>query len=114
MVGLVSPAATAALGDWLEHCKALNAASDNTLKAYQTDVLGFLAFISQHKAAPQGLALLSHITVSDMRAWMANERARGVGARSLARELSAVKSFYRWLADREGFEPTAVLLTRSP
>jgi integrase/recombinase XerC len=32
----------------------------------------------------------------------------------LARSLSAVKSFYRWLADREGFEPTAVLSTRSP
>jgi integrase/recombinase XerC len=28
--------------------------------------------------------------------------------------LSAVKSFYRWLAEREGFEPTAVLSTRAP
>jgi len=45
---------------------------------------------------------------------MAHERGRGVGARSLARQLSAVKTFYRWLADREGFEPTAVLLTRAP
>jgi integrase/recombinase XerC len=49
-----------------------------------------------------------------MRAWMAHERGRGVGARSLARSLSAVKSFYRWLAEREGFEPTAVLSTRAP
>jgi integrase/recombinase XerC len=45
---------------------------------------------------------------------MASERARGVGARSLARQLSAVKTFYRWLSEREGFEPTAVLSTRSP
>ena len=37
-----------------------------------------------------------------------------LGARSLARKLSAVKSFYRWLAEREGFEPTAVLSTRAP
>jgi len=49
-----------------------------------------------------------------MRAWMAHERGRGVAARSLARALSAVKSFYRWLAEREGFEPTAVLSTRAP
>ena len=114
MVGVASPAATAALGDWLEHCKALNGAAANTLKAYQTDVLGFLAFMTGHKAAPQGLGALAQITVSDMRAWMAHERGRGVGARSLARALSAVKSFYKWLAEREGFEPTAVLLTRSP
>jgi len=45
---------------------------------------------------------------------MANSRGAGVGPRSLARKLSAVKVFYRWLAAREGFEPTAVLLTRSP
>lgn len=67
-----------------------------------------------HKAAPQGLGALSIVSVSDMRSWMSHERGRGVGARSLARSLSAVKSFYKWLAEREGFEPTAVLLTRSP
>jgi len=32
----------------------------------------------------------------------------------MARKLSAVKAFYRWLSEREGFEPTAVLSTRSP
>ena len=49
-----------------------------------------------------------------MRAWMAHERGRGVAARSLARALSAVKSFYRWLSQREGFDATAVLSTRAP
>jgi integrase/recombinase XerC len=60
------------------------------------------------------LGALSKITISDMRAWMANSRSTDVGPRSLARKLSVVKVFYRWLAAREGFEPTAVLLTRSP
>jgi integrase/recombinase XerC len=49
-----------------------------------------------------------------MRAWMAQERARGVGARSLSRSLSAVKGFIGWLAEREGFDATAVLATRAP
>ena len=114
MAGLISPALTHALASWLEHCKALGGAADNTLKAYQSDVLGFLSFMTTHHAEAQGLAPLARITVSDMRAWMAHERGRGVGARSLARALSAVKTFYRWLAEREGFEPTAVLSTRSP
>ncbi len=99
---------------WLDHCRALNDASDNTLKAYQADVMGFLAFMTQHHGDAQGLGPIARITVSDMRAWMAHERGRGVGARSLARSLSAVKTFYRWLSEREGFEPTAVLSTRSP
>ena len=111
---MISPALTDALAKWLDHCRALGNAAENTLKAYDADVTGFLAFMSQHHGGQQGLGPLASITVSDMRAWMASERARGVGARTLARSLSAVKTFYRWLSEREGFEPTAVLSTRSP
>jgi len=111
---MIAPALTHALASWLDHCRALGGAAENTVKAYQSDVLGFLAFMTQHHGAAQGLGPLSKITVSDMRAWMASERTRGVGARSLARQLSAVKTFYRWLSEREGVEPTAVLSTRSP
>ena len=60
------------------------------------------------------MAALERITVTDMRAWMAQARGAGISSRSLARKLSAVKSFYRWLAEREGFDPTAVLAARSP
>ncbi|MCF2906407.1 tyrosine recombinase XerC [Octadecabacter sp. CECT 8868] len=111
---MVSPALSRALADWLDHQRALKGAAQNTLTAYQTDVLGFLSFMTQHHGEAQGLGPISKIAVTDMRSWMAHERGRGVSARSLARSLSAVKSFYRWLADREGFEPTAVLSTRSP
>ena len=111
---MVAPALTHALAAWLDHCRALNNAAENTLKAYQADVMGFLAFMGAHHGGQGGLGPISRISVSDMRAWMASERARGVAARSLARQLSAVKTFYRWLSDREGFEPTAVLSTRAP
>ncbi|MEI4261294.1 tyrosine recombinase XerC [Roseovarius sp. D0-M9] len=111
---MISPAARDALALWLDHQRALRGAANNTVTAYTGDVTEFLTFITQHKGAPQGLGALSVITTADMRAWMAHARGHDVGARSLARKLSAVKSFYRWLAEREGFEPTAVLATRSP
>lgn len=111
---MISEALSHALDNWLSHARALDSAADNTLKAYQSDVQGFLAFMAQHHGGAQGLGPIAKLTVSDMRSWMAHERGRGVSARSLARSLSAVKSFYRWLAEREGFEPTAVLSTRSP
>ncbi len=114
MAVLISDALTAALANWLAHERALNGAAVNTIKAYQTDVLGFLAFMGQHHGGAEGLGPVACLTISDMRAWMAHERGRGVGARSLARSLSAVKSFYRWLSDREGFDGTAVLSTRAP
>ncbi|NBD30565.1 MAG: tyrosine-type recombinase/integrase [Alphaproteobacteria bacterium] len=111
---MISQALSDTLARWLDHQRALKGASDNTIAAYQRDLLSFLAFMSRHHGEAQGLGPIARITTSDMRAWMAHERGRGVAARSLARSLSAVKSFYRWLAEREGFEPTAVLATRAP
>ena len=92
----------------------MRGASPNTVEAYRRDVLDYIAFLAAHSGTPQGLAALSRVTISDMRAWMAHTRSGDVGAPSLARKLSAVKSFTRWLAEREGFEPTAVLATRAP
>jgi len=111
---LISPAARDALQTWLSHQRALKGAAENTITAYQGDVAEFMSFMAIHHGNHQGLGALAKITVSDMRAWMAQTRGTGVGPRSLARKLSAVKAFYRWLSEREGFEPTAILMTRAP
>ncbi|AAV96365.1 tyrosine recombinase XerC [Ruegeria pomeroyi] len=113
-MSLISPACRDALQLWLDTQRALAGRAENTITAYRTDVVEFMSFMTLHFGATQGLAPLARIGVPDMRAWMAQMRADGIGARSLARKLSAVKSFYRWLAEREGFEPTAVLSTRAP
>lgn len=110
----ISPAARQALTDWLAHLRALDGAAENTLKAYTTDITGFLAFLADHRGGTEGLRGIITLPQTDMRAWMAHERGRGVGARSLARALSAVKGFTAWLADREGLDATAALSTRAP
>ena len=110
----VSPAFSDAVSTWLRGLSALDGASNNTLTAYQRDVLGYLAFLTRHFGDSTGITPLTKVKVSDMRAWMAFERGRGVSARSLARGLSSVKTFTAWLAEREGFDPTAILSTRSP
>jgi len=111
---MISDAARAALADWLDAQKALRGASRNTLDAYARDVSGFLAFLTRHRGEAQGLAGLGRVELADIRSWMAACRAEGIGARSLARKLSAVKSFYRWLAERQGFDVTPVLSARAP
>ena len=110
----LSPGARDALQAWLDHLRALEDAAAATVEAYRADVTGFLTFLSAHLGGPQGRAALARVGLREMRAWMAHERGRGTTARSLARSLSAVKSFYRWLADRDGFDATQVLSIRSP
>ncbi len=110
----LSPGLRAAVAAWCDHLKALDGAADQTLTAYRRDVTGFLCFLSRHHGDQLGVAALGQVTVSDMRAWMAHERGRGLAARSLARALSAVKTFTGWAAEREGFDPSAILAARSP
>ena len=111
---MISPAARNALQDFLNHQRALKGASEATITAYSSDIADFVAFMTVHTGQGQGLAALARVSVTDMRSWMARMRETGLSGRSLARKLSAVKSFYRWLAEREGFEPTAVLSARAP
>ncbi|MEM6340887.1 MAG: tyrosine recombinase XerC [Pseudomonadota bacterium] len=113
-MSLISPASQDALEQFLAHQRAIRGAAENTIMAYAADLREFLSFMTAYSGETQGLAALSRVTNRDMRAWMAETRSGDVGPRSLARKLSAVKSFYRWLAQREGFEPTAVLMTRAP
>lgn len=110
----IPPAQRDALARWLDHLRALDGAAPNTLTAYARDVTGFLGFLADHHGGGEGLRAVANIDQSDLRSWMAHERGRGVAARSLARELSAVKNFVAWVADREGIDATTVLSARGP
>ena len=110
----VAPGARDALSAWGDHLRALQGAADTTCRAYVADVTAFLAFQAEHAGGPLGLSAIGRLGLPEMRAWMAAERRRGTQARSVARRLSAVKSFVRWLSEREGFDATPVLATRAP
>ncbi len=111
----ISPALREALELWLAQLRALDGRAENTLTAYRQDVQAFLAFLPAHLGdGSMGIARLTELKLPDMRAWMAHERGTGLGARSLARRLSAVKGFLGWLAEREGLELSAPLSVRAP
>jgi integrase/recombinase XerC len=111
---LISDALRDAMARWLDHLRALDGASVHTIKAYSADVTGFLGFLAGYRGQVEGVSVLANLPQTDLRAWMAAERARGVSARSLARSLSAVKGFTGWLAEREGFDASTLLSARGP
>lgn len=110
----LAPAMSEALARWLESERATRDLSDHTIRAYQADLLAFLAFLGGYHASPALPSTLAALTQSDMRAFAAAERGRGLSARSLARRLSATRSFIRWMSDRHGFDASRALALRGP
>ena len=110
----LAPAMRDALARWCTHLVAIDGAATNTVAAYSADVTAFLGFLGVHHGGSIAPAGLSDLSPNDMRSFMAHERGRGLSARSLARRLSSVKSFMRWLSERHGVVPTAALATRGP
>jgi integrase/recombinase XerC len=86
---------------WLRDLGAVRRLAARTLEAYRRDLGQFVTFLASHTGGAVSLATLRDMRAADLRAFMAVRRQDGVEARSLARALSAIKSFFRYL-EREG------------
>ncbi|MFQ5566939.1 MAG: tyrosine recombinase XerC [Paracoccaceae bacterium] len=110
----LSAGAADLLERWLAQLSAVRQRSPKTVEAYRRDVAGYLGFLAGHRGGPMGRTALGAVTLAELRAWMAAERGRGLSPRSLARALSAVRSFHRWLGAAEGIDCAAIHVVRSP
>ncbi len=102
------------VADWQRELGAVRRLAEKTQTAYLSDLGLFLAFLSAHTGGEVGLATLRELRAADIRAFLAARRNDNVGSRSLARELSAIKSFFGFL-EREGILSSEALATiRTP
>ncbi|MFK7943375.1 MAG: tyrosine recombinase XerC [Paracoccaceae bacterium] len=99
---------------WLGQLAAVRGRAPKTIMLYRRDVSGYLGFLTGYRGGTLALAALGEVTLSDLRAWMAERRSTGITGRTLARELSAVRSFYHWLDKAHGLACPAVHNVRTP
>jgi integrase/recombinase XerC len=111
---LVDTAIEAQLAAWQQDIVSVRRLAPRTLEAYRRDLGQFLAFIAGHTGGPVSLATLRELRPADFRAYLAVRRAEGLQSRSLARALSALKSFFSYL-ERHGIMATEALnVIRTP
>jgi integrase/recombinase XerC len=97
--------------DWLTHERR---ASPLTVEAYGRDISFFLAFLMDHLGGEPDLAALASLRAADFRAWLAHEANEGAGNTTRSRHLSAVRTFFRWLARQHGVNNAQVALLAAP
>ena len=107
--------ATAAVADrWLRFLKTEKRSSAHTVDSYGRDLRGFLVFLAEHLGDPPAPAGLGKITVTDFRGFLARRRGDGLTSRSMARVLSSLRSFFRYLDKIEDIHNAAISAVKSP
>jgi integrase/recombinase XerD len=94
--------------EYLAHLQIERNLSPRTIESYRRDLRQFAAWLEERKLE------LDRLSRADLRDYLGTRRDGGLSARSAARALSALRSFFRFLVHTEELEadPTADL--RSP
>jgi len=85
--------------DYLQHDRRRSA---HTVRAYVATAHRLIAFLGQHRGEAIDEQALLSIVATDLRAFLAQRRAEGLGASSAARELSGVRAFLSYAAEQQG------------
>jgi integrase/recombinase XerC len=99
---------------WLDALADERRLSPLTVDAYERDTRQFLLFLAGHAGGPAGLSDIRDLRPADLRAFLANRRKDGAGARTLGRGLAGLRSFLRHLEKKGLVNAAGSRAVRSP
>ena len=102
------------LSEFLDYLAAERRAAAKTVSTYGRDLAEFLGFLTRHLGAEPDGGALAALRPADLRAYLAEAAARGIGGATRAKKLSAIRSFYAWLHARRGIICPALALVGRP
>lgn len=103
-----------ALGAWHQWLASERRMSNNTVTAYRHDVSVFLSFLSDHLGNNLSLLDLKKLKQNDFRSYLAWRREDGLSNTSLARKMSAIRSFFRFMERNNQLHNPVINSVRTP
>jgi integrase/recombinase XerC len=104
----------AAIGLWASWLTGERRASPHTIAAYGRDLAFFLDFLTEHLGELPSLAAIEGLRPADFRAYLARRAHDRIERSSLARAISVLRGFVRFLQRRGLASTTALAALRSP
>ena len=105
--------ARALAASWAGHLQHDRRRSGHTVRAYTATAHRLIDFLGRYRGELIDASALTRVNASDLRAFLADRRAGGLGAASAARELSGVRAFLKYAAEQQG-APAQLPRTRAP
>jgi integrase/recombinase XerC len=99
---------------WNKNLNCIKALSRNTVIAYQEDLSLFLSFFQKYKGRNISLEDVALLTKTDWISWFIDRKNKNNSVRSIARGLSALKSFFSFLVDNKVIEDHEILTASRP
>lgn len=100
--------------EFAQYLQSERRASPYTLRNYAATLERFDEFLLSHYGGEITLNVLSALETKDFRAFLAQRRNEGLKPQSIKLELSALKTFYGFLAKRADVENDAIAVMRGP
>jgi len=98
---------------WASYLQHDRRRSAHTVRAYGATAHRLIEFLGRHRGEAVDSSTLTSVEAADLRAFLADRRAGGLGAASAARELSGVRAFLKYAAEQQG-TPAQLPRTRAP
>jgi len=107
-------AVDALVARYLGYLRAERRASRHTIRNYAMTLDRFSMFLRDHFGGQQTGARLAALELLDFRSFLSSRRKEGLGESSMKLEVSALKSFFRYLNRRLGVSNDAINALRGP
>ena len=102
------------VSDWESNLLFSQSLSANTAKSYLHDFKLFVHFLEQYRNEKISLSSILDVSISDWRAWVLFRKNEHTKSRSIARELSALKSWFSFLIERKIIGNHVMLSVKPP
>lgn len=108
------PDLAAAIAGWRGWLAGERRASPHTLDGYARDLSSFCAFLLGHLGGEADLAALDRLAPADFRAFLAARQADGLSRSSMARLMSTLRGFFRYLDRNDVLHNPAIGAVKAP
>ncbi len=100
--------------NWINHLTNIKKLSQNSVISYKNDLSKFLIFFQDYIEKNIGLKDIENIEISEFRSFLTHRRNSEISSNSIARNISALKSFFRFLIKNNKIKESSVFNLKSP